>query len=77
MQTPCTGVARQLLRELGAHFPSHLVMDALGVVYSQYWLQPKAKEYFSKHLSILLEFYYNPKLVKVDKVKWLFASILD
>jgi len=72
-----TGAARQLLRELQSRFPSHGVMDALGVVYPQYWLQSEAEECFPKHLAALMEYYCEPKLIEVEKMKTLVPPILD
>jgi len=52
-------------------------MDALGVMYPQYWLQDEAEETFTKHLAVLMEYYCEPKLVEVDKVKHLIPPVLD
>ena len=50
--------AVQLIVELKARFPVHNIMDALGVVYPQYWLQESAPEVsFRKHLDVLKNFY--------------------
>jgi len=50
------GAVRQLLRELEARFSSNNVMDALGIMYPQYWLQPEGEETFTKHLAVLMEY---------------------
>jgi hypothetical protein len=34
----CAFTTKKLIFELGNYFPSHELMDALGVVYPQYWL---------------------------------------
>jgi len=52
-------------------------MDAFGVVNPQYWLQSEAEECFPKHLAVLMDYYYEPKLVELDKVKHLVPPILD
>jgi hypothetical protein len=31
------GAAKQLVHELGSRFPAHEFMEALGMVYPQYW----------------------------------------
>jgi hypothetical protein len=44
------GVVAQLIQELQRRFPEHIVLDALGIIYPQYWLQPDVEITFSKHL---------------------------
>jgi hypothetical protein len=39
-------------------FPALALMDALGVVYPQYWLQPQAEELFEGHFSVLKNHYW-------------------
>lgn len=73
----CAGAARQLLRELESRFPSNNVMDAMGIMYPQYWLQSGAEETFPRHLSILMEYYCEPKLIEAEKVKRLVPPIVD
>jgi hypothetical protein len=34
----CASTTEELIFELGNYFPSHELVDALGVVYPQYWL---------------------------------------
>ena len=68
---------QKLLEELGNRFPLHAIMDALGVVYLQYWLQNDAEENFKKHFSVLEFFYCEPKYIEVDKQKKLVPLLLD
>jgi hypothetical protein len=42
-------------------FPTHDVMDALGVVYPQYWLKSTCESRFPTHMDVLKKFYYQPK----------------
>jgi hypothetical protein len=38
-------VVETLIAKLHSHFPSHGVMEALGVVFLQYWLMENCDEY--------------------------------
>jgi hypothetical protein len=40
-------------------------------------LQNEAEETFPKHLATLMSYYYEPKLIEVDKIKRLIPPILD
>jgi hypothetical protein len=51
------GAADSLVKELSSRFPASALMDALGVVYPQYWLQPQAEELFEGHFSVLKNHY--------------------
>jgi hypothetical protein len=52
------GAANSSVKELSSRFPALALMDALGVVYFQYWLQFHAEELFEGHFSILKDHYY-------------------
>jgi hypothetical protein len=53
-------------------------MDALGVVYPQYWKDSEqADKSFRKHLDIIKDHYYQPKWVGEEDKKKLVAPILD
>ncbi len=43
-------------------------MDALGIVYPQYWLQPKHRKMFNVHLAIIKAILYQHKHVNLDEV---------
>jgi hypothetical protein len=53
--------ARKFLDELKARFPEVNVLDALEVVYPQYWRQGDCEQSFRKHLTILKDFYGEPR----------------
>jgi hypothetical protein len=40
------GFVKGLICELDTKFPTHAIMDVLGIVYSQYWLQPNVNVSF-------------------------------
>jgi hypothetical protein len=45
--------ANGLIHELDIKFPTHFIMDALGIMYPQYWLQANCDMSFGKHLEVL------------------------
>jgi hypothetical protein len=40
---------------------THGMVDNLGVVYPQYWLQSNAKESFCKHLNVIKTIFCHPQ----------------
>jgi hypothetical protein len=57
------GAADRLIKELSSRFPASNLMDSLGVVYPQYWLQPNADELFEAHFKCLKDHYCYEKKV--------------
>jgi hypothetical protein len=53
--------AKKLVHELGARFPAHSLMDALEMVYPQYWIADDSTENFKKHMEVLKIHYYKPR----------------
>lgn len=53
MKRQCCEAAQKIISELEHRFPAVDVMDALGVVYPQYWVSPTAPETFPQHLEVL------------------------
>jgi hypothetical protein len=49
-----------LIEELDVRFPKQSVLNAVGVVYPQYWLQSNVKNTFLQHLEVLKAFYCTP-----------------
>lgn len=45
-----TNAAKMLVQELDNRFPFYHVMNAIGIMYPQYWCQISAEEMFDKHL---------------------------
>jgi hypothetical protein len=54
-------VAKKLVAELSSRFPSTDLMDALGIIYPQYWLDAETEQNFTRHLSIIKTTYGYPK----------------
>jgi hypothetical protein len=48
-----TSAAEMLISELGKKFPNCGLMDALGIIFPQFWLQANCNELFSLHLKTL------------------------
>jgi hypothetical protein len=64
----CMGVAwsttdatAKLVEQLSCRFPSAGLMDALGIIYPQYWLDPNCDTNFERHIRILKEQYGTSK----------------
>ena len=65
----CTsvGVTQALIDELDLQFPAYHIMDAMEIVFPQYWVQEGTNRTFSTHLSILKDtFCYSKCLVQVE-----------
>jgi hypothetical protein len=56
----------------------HGVLDAMGVVYPQYWRDQKVAEIlFRKHLNVLKEHFGQPRWIGDDEKTRLVAPVLD
>jgi hypothetical protein len=71
------GVGKKLIQELEIRFPTHGVMDVLGIVYSSYFLQLDSDVSFAKHLEILKIFFYYNKTHKVDLENVMVQDLLN
>jgi len=69
--------ARKLMDEMKSKFLDHNLMDALGVVYPQYWMQGDCDASFCKHLDIIKNFCGESKWIGEDDTKRLVPAILD
>lgn len=69
--------AEKVLRELEVRFPAVPVVDALGVVYPQYWLQGDCEVSFRKHLTVLKDFYGESRYVEKDGTRTAVPPVLD
>jgi len=54
MKTQCRDVVEMLSLELDVRFPEVELMNALVVVFSQYWMQPNCNDLFALHVKTLL-----------------------
>ncbi len=53
MKEQCLVAAASLIEELARRFPNHEFMNAIGIVYPQYWLNFKLENMFPTHLALL------------------------
>ena len=53
------------------------MLDALSVLYPQYWIEEGCKESFGKHLDTLKGFYCEVNSTKVGDGKKIFIPLLD
>ena len=58
-------------------FPDHGLMDALGIVYPQYWLQGNCAASFRKHLDIIKAFYGEPRCIGKGENKRFIPAMLE
>ena len=56
--------AEHVIKEVRGRFPSHNIMDALGLVYPQYWLNEDSQALFQGHLDLVKKHYGEPKWVR-------------
>lgn len=68
VQQQCTSAAVQIIDKLEKRFPTIDVIDALGVVYLQYWMSSIAVETFLQHLEVLKCIYGQPKQVREELI---------
>jgi hypothetical protein len=62
------GDAKNLVRALEIRFLAHGVMNALGIVYPQYWLQPDCDASFANLLQVFkTTFYYGKIMCNADE----------
>ena len=59
----CTSAAEMLVAELSRRFPDSDLMNALGIVFPQFWLQPNVDELFPLHLKTLKSHFCETKSV--------------
>jgi hypothetical protein len=52
-----TATTEELISQLASHFPASNLMDALGNIYPQYWLEDGADSNFEKHLQVIKTHY--------------------
>jgi hypothetical protein len=57
VKVQCTATCDLLVFELERKFPNHKLMNALGIIYPQYWLQPNCESTFMDHLALIKHHY--------------------
>jgi len=71
------GVAHQLIDEFKSRFLAYGVMDALRVVYPQYWLQGDCETNFQKYLDVNKKFFGESRKIYKEEGKKLVPLVLD
>jgi hypothetical protein len=56
---------------------THGVMDVLGIVYPQYWMQSEYDVTFVKHLQVIKLTFYSGKTHKVDDQDMMVGELLN
>jgi hypothetical protein len=65
------GVGKALVWDLEIRFRAHGVMNVLGIVYPQFWVQPKCDATFVKHLQVINQFFAWAKPIRgMTKIWW-------
>jgi hypothetical protein len=59
--------AKQLVHELNYRFPAHHLMEALGLIYPQYWVTEDCKENFDKHMLVIKSQYCQSRATHMQK----------
>jgi hypothetical protein len=60
-------MVQSLYDELDQRFPSQEILDAIGIIYPQYWRQEGAEESLAQHLLVFKKIYSYAKLVNEGK----------
>ncbi len=71
------GATETLIQELETRFLAHGVMDALGIVYPQYWLQVNYETSFLKHFVVIKIIFCFNKTQLLDGVKTFVHEVLN
>jgi len=74
VKVQCTITCDLLVIKLKRRFLDHELMNALGIIYPQYWLQPNCESTFVNHLSLIKQHYYISQNLGVDN-NWVFEAI--
>lgn len=74
VKAQCTTAFNLLVTKLEQRFPNHGLMNALGIIYPQYWLQLDCESTFAIHLSVIKQHYYTPKQLDASN-SWVYESL--
>lgn len=69
--------ADQVMEEVRSRFPAYGLMDALGIVYPQYWKNGDLHALFRKHLDIIKAHFCESRSVGTGDDKMLVPALLD
>jgi hypothetical protein len=71
------GASKNLVKKLETKFPTHGVMDVIGIMYPMYWLQPNHEASFPKHLEVIKMAFYYGKTQLLDGVENFGSKVLN
>jgi hypothetical protein len=80
MKCSCDVASEMFVIELESPFVDLELMNALGIVYPQFWMEPNGRFFFSLHFNVIKKHYCELKRVKpsLDQVvKPLNVNFLD
>jgi hypothetical protein len=70
-----TAAAEELISQLASRFPAADLMDALGIIYPQYWFEDGADSNFEKHLRVI-KMHYAQSLAFSTAGMYFFPSLI-
>jgi hypothetical protein len=77
----CSSAAELLIEELSRRFPDSEIMEALGIVFPQYWRSPNCDTVFPVHMQVIKKWYCDMREISFgegsEKVTTQVAQPLD
>jgi hypothetical protein len=77
----CSSAAELLIEELSRRFPDSEIMEALGIVFPQYWRSPDCDTLFPMHMQVIKKWYCDMREISFgegsEKVTTQVAQLLD
>jgi hypothetical protein len=70
-------VIETLIQKLETRFLDHGVMDALGIVYPQHWLQVDYETFSPKHFAVIKITFYSNKTQLLDGVETFVLEVFN
>jgi hypothetical protein len=58
-------------------FPQCALLDAMGIIYPQYWWQLECEVNFAKHLEMLMVWYYERKMLGYVESNFVIPPLLN
>jgi hypothetical protein len=62
----CKAAVELLISQLEKRFPNSKIMEALGIVFPQYWVQEKCDELFPLYLQVIKDWFCNFKVANSE-----------
>jgi hypothetical protein len=71
------GAGKVLIQDLEIRFPTHGVMNVLGILYPQFWVQLECDATFVKHLQVIKLVFCLGKTHKVDNQDMMVGELFN